>query len=293
MPGVDGFELLRQVQAARPQLPTILITGYPDRLKRLPPLDEAIPAPFTKPFQGPELLEAVGAYMSSQLKAFSVLPLRKLVRMGSPCQTGARGIACALDFRQWTPSDGGKRSRRAGATVAPRTAGPSEYPTKHRSAPDGTYPRACPARHPRHHMAIRHCQAARDRRVRAFSCSSTICQRLCHCSSTVRSVLDLASTGPTGHRERLPFLRPDRRCACFGLPGSILTQRSVWLRSAIRRLALLVLAFRTAARHHRICARQEYGSCDQCPLDATCHQLEHRSHDRPCGCDVLVCHPAS
>ena len=38
MPGMDGFELLRLVHAARPGLPTILITGYPDRLKRLPPL---------------------------------------------------------------------------------------------------------------------------------------------------------------------------------------------------------------------------------------------------------------
>ena len=35
------------------------------------------------------------------------------------------------------------------------------------------------------------------------------------------------------------------------------------------------------------------GSRDQCPLDATCHQLEHRSHDCPRGWDVLVCHPAS
>jgi FixJ family two-component response regulator len=60
MPGVDGFELLRKVQAAYPRLPTILITGYPDRLMRLPPLDGIPPRLFTKPFQGPELLEAVG-----------------------------------------------------------------------------------------------------------------------------------------------------------------------------------------------------------------------------------------
>src|ERR1700760_2536345 len=36
MPGADGYELLRLVHAARPGLPTIVITGYPDRLKRLP-----------------------------------------------------------------------------------------------------------------------------------------------------------------------------------------------------------------------------------------------------------------
>lgn len=59
MPGMDGFELLRLVHAARPALPTILITGYPERLKRLPPLGGSHRRFFTKPFQGPELLAAV------------------------------------------------------------------------------------------------------------------------------------------------------------------------------------------------------------------------------------------
>ena len=59
MPGMDGFELLRMVDAVRLGLPTILITGYPDRLKRLPPLNGSNPRFFTKPFQGPELLAAV------------------------------------------------------------------------------------------------------------------------------------------------------------------------------------------------------------------------------------------
>ena len=52
MPGMDGFELVRLVQAARPQLPIILITGYPDRLTRLPALGGSNPRLFTKPFQG-------------------------------------------------------------------------------------------------------------------------------------------------------------------------------------------------------------------------------------------------
>ena len=59
MPGMDGVELLRVVHVARPGLPTLLITGYPDRLKGLPPLGGSNPRLFTKPFQGSELLAAV------------------------------------------------------------------------------------------------------------------------------------------------------------------------------------------------------------------------------------------
>jgi len=59
MPGIDGFELLRLIDAARPRLPTILITGYPDRLKRSPPLGGVHPRLFMKPFKGCELLAAV------------------------------------------------------------------------------------------------------------------------------------------------------------------------------------------------------------------------------------------
>ena len=67
MPGMDGFELLRLVHAVRPGLPTILITGYPDTLKRLPPLGGSNPRIFTKPFQGPELLAAVSDALRSSL----------------------------------------------------------------------------------------------------------------------------------------------------------------------------------------------------------------------------------
>lgn len=59
MPGLDGFELLRLVHAARPGLPIIIITGYPDTLKRLPDLGGGELRFFTKPFQGPALLAAV------------------------------------------------------------------------------------------------------------------------------------------------------------------------------------------------------------------------------------------
>ena len=59
MPGMDGLELVARIHAARPGLRTILITGYPDALQRLPPLDGIYPGLFMKPFQGQELLAAV------------------------------------------------------------------------------------------------------------------------------------------------------------------------------------------------------------------------------------------
>lgn len=59
MPGMDGFELLRRAHAARPGLPIILITGYPETVKRLPTLEQSKPRVFTKPFRGPELLAAI------------------------------------------------------------------------------------------------------------------------------------------------------------------------------------------------------------------------------------------
>jgi FixJ family two-component response regulator len=59
MPLVDGLELARAVQTARPALPLILITGRPDLLHRWR-LD--LPGhcrTFKKPFDGQELLSAV------------------------------------------------------------------------------------------------------------------------------------------------------------------------------------------------------------------------------------------
>jgi FixJ family two-component response regulator len=59
MPVMDGFELLRTVRAERPDLPIILITGYPEMLNRLPSLGPGHYRLFKKPFDGQELLTAV------------------------------------------------------------------------------------------------------------------------------------------------------------------------------------------------------------------------------------------
>jgi FixJ family two-component response regulator len=60
MPDMDGFELVRVVQAARPGLPVILVTGRPDLLKRFPLEWPGHYSVFKKPFDGQKLLSAVG-----------------------------------------------------------------------------------------------------------------------------------------------------------------------------------------------------------------------------------------
>jgi len=59
MPLMDGFELARAVQAARPGLPVVLITGRPDLLHRAPLEWPGSYHVFKKPFDGQELLTAV------------------------------------------------------------------------------------------------------------------------------------------------------------------------------------------------------------------------------------------
>lgn len=59
LPAMNGFELARMVQAARPELPVILITGRPDLLNRSPRDVPGHYRLFKKPFNGPELLTAV------------------------------------------------------------------------------------------------------------------------------------------------------------------------------------------------------------------------------------------
>ena len=59
MPRMDGFELVRAVQAARPGLPVILISGRPDLLNRSSLDRPGLHRVFKKPFDGQELLTAV------------------------------------------------------------------------------------------------------------------------------------------------------------------------------------------------------------------------------------------
>jgi FixJ family two-component response regulator len=68
MPEMDGFELLRLVNSIRPGLPTILLTGYPDKLNRLSLITGNNPRVFIKPFQGQALLTAVSDAVRSPLE---------------------------------------------------------------------------------------------------------------------------------------------------------------------------------------------------------------------------------
>ena len=65
MPLMDGFELARAVQQARPGLPVILVTGRPDLLNRAPLDWPRHCRLFKKPFNGQELLTAVGEALRS------------------------------------------------------------------------------------------------------------------------------------------------------------------------------------------------------------------------------------
>ena len=65
MPVMDGFALAQAVQAARPGLPVILITGRPDLLNRASLNWSRRDRLFKKPFNAQELLTAVGEALRS------------------------------------------------------------------------------------------------------------------------------------------------------------------------------------------------------------------------------------
>lgn len=65
MPDIDGFELQRRVERARPDLPIILITGDHAISAHPRAVENDKPNFFRKPFRGQELLSAVCQRLSS------------------------------------------------------------------------------------------------------------------------------------------------------------------------------------------------------------------------------------
>jgi DNA-binding response OmpR family regulator len=62
---MDGFDLARAVQAARPALPVIFVTGRPDLLRRSRLHGLGQYRVFKKPFHGQELLTAITLMVKS------------------------------------------------------------------------------------------------------------------------------------------------------------------------------------------------------------------------------------
>ena len=67
LPKINGFELMRLVHETRPELTVILITGHPEMADRSPPICSGHYRLFKKPFDGQQLLTAVGDAQRSRL----------------------------------------------------------------------------------------------------------------------------------------------------------------------------------------------------------------------------------
>jgi excisionase family DNA binding protein len=63
MPGMDGAELFRQIKTIRPQLPVIIITGYPDSDVMARALAQAPFGLMNKPFDESDIITAVNTFL--------------------------------------------------------------------------------------------------------------------------------------------------------------------------------------------------------------------------------------
>lgn len=63
MPGMDGAEFFRQIKAIRPQLPVIIITGYPDSDIMARALAQAPFGLMNKPFNESDIITAVNTFL--------------------------------------------------------------------------------------------------------------------------------------------------------------------------------------------------------------------------------------
>ena len=63
MPGMDGAELFRQIKTTKPQLPVIIITGYPDSDIMARALAQAPFGLMNKPFDESDIITAVNTFL--------------------------------------------------------------------------------------------------------------------------------------------------------------------------------------------------------------------------------------
>lgn len=63
MPGIDGAELFRQIRVIKPDLPVIIITGYPDSDLMMRALAYGPLGVMRKPFRSSDIITAVNNYL--------------------------------------------------------------------------------------------------------------------------------------------------------------------------------------------------------------------------------------
>ena len=63
MPGMDGAELFRQIRTIKPQLPVIIITGYPDSELMARALAQGPLGIMKKPFSDSDVITAVNTFL--------------------------------------------------------------------------------------------------------------------------------------------------------------------------------------------------------------------------------------
>jgi FixJ family two-component response regulator len=66
MPGIDGLELQRRAKTSYPELPVILISAHGDEEVRRHALADGAVAFLYKPFDGEDLLQAIGVALRAR-----------------------------------------------------------------------------------------------------------------------------------------------------------------------------------------------------------------------------------
>lgn len=69
MPGMDGAELFGQIRTAKPEMPVIVVTGYPESDLMMRALNHGPLGVMRKPFKGADVLTTVNNYLRLSMSA--------------------------------------------------------------------------------------------------------------------------------------------------------------------------------------------------------------------------------
>ena len=92
LPDMQGLELLRQIRAAREDVPVVVLSSRGDEVAKVAALDQGADDYVTKPFGMEELLARIRAALRHQLQVQGERPIFKL---GGDC----RSTSCAASSR--------------------------------------------------------------------------------------------------------------------------------------------------------------------------------------------------